>query len=54
MGDTATLGVMNLKGDLASMGVLDSDEGIRREDLEELAVLWTKLKSLGERARKNG
>ena len=46
--------LMTLKGALESMGVLETDEGLREGDLEELAVLWDKLKSLGERAKQNG
>lgn len=46
--------LLSLKGELASMGVLDTDEGLRSGDLEALSALWTKLRSLGERAQKNG
>ena len=48
------LALLSLKGELASMGVLDSDEGLRRGDLEALSALWSKLRSLGRRAQKNG
>jgi proline dehydrogenase len=46
--------IIRLKGAVDNMGVLQSDEGIREGDLEALQDLWTKLKSLGERAKKNG
>jgi len=36
------------------MGLLVSDEGLRKGDLEELGVLWGKLRSLGQVAKDNG
>jgi proline dehydrogenase len=43
-----------LKGEMAEMGLLAKDEGLRRGDLEELGVLWGKLRSLGKVAQDNG
>jgi hypothetical protein len=43
-----------LKGEMAEMGLLAEDEGLRRGDLEELGVLWGKLRSLGKVAQDNG
>ena len=34
------------------MGVLEQDEGIRDGDFDALKTLWGKVKSIGERARK--
>lgn len=48
------LALLSLKGELASMGVLDSDEGLRKGDLDALSELWGKLKALGARAERNG
>lgn len=45
---------MALSGELRDMGVLAGDEGLREGDLEELSALWVKLKTLGQRAQKNG
>lgn len=52
--EKSDLALMSLKGELASMGVLDTDEGLRKGDLEALSELWGKLKSLGARAQRNG
>lgn len=43
-----------LKGEVRDMGLLEGDEGLRKGDLEELGVLWGKLKSLGRVAQDNG
>lgn len=43
-----------LGGEVADMGLLASDEGLRKGDLEELSLLWGKLRSLGNVARDNG
>ena len=43
-----------LKGGVDGMGVLEHDEGLREGDLEALKVLWGKVKSIGEKARKRG
>jgi proline dehydrogenase len=39
---------------MKEMGLLHSDEGLRQGDLEELGVLWGKLRSLGQIAQDNG
>jgi hypothetical protein len=44
----------SLKGELQSMGVLSSDEGLREGDLEELDILWGKLRHLSRVAKENG
>lgn len=36
------------------MGILESDEGLQDGDLEELGVLWGKLRDLGAFAKKKG
>lgn len=46
--------LLALKGAVDDMGLLDSDDGLRKGDLEELGVLWGKLKSLGRVAQDNG
>lgn len=46
--------LFSLKGEVADLGLLASDEGLRKGDLEELGVLWGKLRSLGSIARDNG
>lgn len=46
--------LFSLKGEVSDMGLLTSDEGLRKGDLEELGVLWGKLRSLGGIARDNG
>lgn len=46
--------LLALKGEVSDMGLLSSDEGLRKGDLEELSVLWGKLRSLGHVARDNG
>lgn len=43
-----------LRGDVSDMGLLSTDEGLRKGDLEELSVLWGKLRSLGHLAKDNG
>jgi proline dehydrogenase len=43
-----------LRGEVSDMGLLSSDEGLRKGDLEDLGVLWGKLRSLGIVARDNG
>ncbi|KIR34069.1 hypothetical protein I352_03302 [Cryptococcus deuterogattii MMRL2647] len=45
---------LSLKGEVPAMGVLKTDEGLRKGDLEALRSLWNKLRSLGERAKKQG
>ncbi|WWD02472.1 hypothetical protein V865_000512 [Kwoniella europaea PYCC6329] len=52
MGDGKEL--LSLNGVLGSMGVLDTDEGLRKGDLEELSNLWGKLKKIGQVAKDNG
>jgi proline dehydrogenase len=56
VGDVAedNIALLSLKGDLTSMGVLETDEGLRKGDLEALSALWVKLRSLGQRAQRNG
>jgi len=46
--------LLSLKGEMNDMGLLVSDEGLRKGDLEELGVLWGKLRSLGQVAKDNG
>jgi proline dehydrogenase len=43
-----------LRGEVNEMGLLASDEGLRKGDLEELGVLWGKLRGLGRVAQENG
>jgi hypothetical protein len=50
--DLGTL--LSLKGGMTEMGLLEMDEGLRKGDLEELSVLWGKLRSLGQVAKDNG
>ncbi|KIR29252.1 hypothetical protein CNBG_9289 [Cryptococcus deuterogattii R265] len=45
---------LSLKGEVPAMGVLKTDEGLRKGDLEALRSLWNKLRSLSERAKKQG
>lgn len=45
---------LSLKGEVPAMGVLKTDEGLRKGDLEALRSLWNKLRILGERAKKQG
>lgn len=52
MGDGHEL--LSLNGVLGSMGVLDTDEGLRKGDLEELSNLWGKLRKIGQVAKDNG
>ncbi|WWC71689.1 uncharacterized protein I206_105647 [Kwoniella pini CBS 10737] len=52
MGDGKEL--LSLNGVLGSMGVLNTDEGLRKGDLEELSNLWGKLKKIGQAAKDNG
>ncbi|KAI9637293.1 FAD-linked oxidoreductase-like protein [Dioszegia hungarica] len=51
-GDTRYL--LSLKGGVEGMGILESDEGLQDGDLEELGVLWGKLRDLGAFAKKKG
>ncbi|WRT68256.1 uncharacterized protein IL334_005232 [Kwoniella shivajii] len=46
--------LLSLNGVLGSMGVKDTDEGLRKGDLEELSNLWGKLKKIGQVAKDNG
>ncbi|OCF37810.1 hypothetical protein I316_00034 [Kwoniella heveanensis BCC8398] len=46
--------LLKLSGMLTNMGVLETDEGLRAGDMEELAKLWDKLKVIGNKARENG
>lgn len=46
--------LLSLKGEMTDMGLLASDEGLRKGDLEELGALWGKLRSLGQVAKDNG
>jgi proline dehydrogenase len=46
--------LLSLKGEMPDMGLLSTDEGLRQGDLEELKVLWGKLRSLGQVAKDNG
>lgn len=46
--------LLALRGEVSDMGLLASDEGLRKGDLEELGILWGKLRSLGHVARDNG
>lgn len=46
--------LFSLKGEVNEMGLLTSDEGLKKGDLEELGVLWGKLRSLGRVAQDNG
>jgi len=46
--------LLSLKGEMIDMGLLASDEGLRKGDLEELGLLWGKLRKLGQVAKNNG
>jgi proline dehydrogenase len=46
--------LLSLKGEMSDMGLLASDEGLRKGDLEELGLLWGKLRKLGQVAKDNG
>jgi proline dehydrogenase len=46
--------LLSLKGEMTEMGLLASDEGLRKGDLEELGLLWGKLRKLGQVAKDNG
>lgn len=46
--------LLSLKGEMSDMGLLEMDEGLRKGDLEELGLLWGKLRSLGQVAKDNG
>ena len=36
------------------MGVLETDEGVRPDDLDEMYEMWQKLLKMGEQAQRNG
>ncbi|KAK8854911.1 hypothetical protein IAR55_003650 [Kwoniella newhampshirensis] len=42
-----------LRGAVKEMGVLETDEGLREGDLEQLHELWSKVKRIGQRAKDN-
>lgn len=46
--------LLSLKGEMSEMGLLEMDEGLLKGDLEELGLLWGKLRSLGQVAKDNG
>jgi len=46
--------LLSLKGEMSDMGLLEMDEGLRKGDLEELSLLWRRLRSLGQVAKDNG
>ncbi|WWD18940.1 hypothetical protein CI109_103396 [Kwoniella shandongensis] len=45
--------LFSLKGAVDAMGVLDSDEGTKEGDLEQLQDLWQKVKVIGQTAKDN-
>nr|ODN86359.1 proline dehydrogenase [Cryptococcus depauperatus CBS 7841] len=46
--------LLSLQDKLDEMGVLDSDEGLREGDIEELRELWCRLKMISQKAKDNG
>jgi hypothetical protein len=46
--------LLQLKGEVREMGVLEGDSGLQKGDLEELGALWGKLRDLAGHAREKG
>lgn len=46
--------LLALKGAVAEMGVLETDKGLQKGDLQELGELWGKLRNLAAHARDKG